>query len=144
MAGPEGMRSLGHMAAAYGLTGGLAAAVDLGVFWALAARLPALEAATLSFLMAAAVNYRLSSQWVFQRDWRQPAQALRFLLFALAGLGVNAGVTAWLAVPLGPLAAKACGIAMAFGVNFMMNARWVFRSKTTVGWRPGPGLHPSK
>ncbi len=138
------MRSLGFMAAAYGLTGGLAAVVDLGVFWALAARLPALEAAALSFLMAAAVNYRLSSQWVFRRDWRHPAQALRFGLFALAGLGINAGVTAWLAAPLGPLAAKACGIATAFGVNFMMNVRWVFASKATAAGRPGAGLPQSK
>lgn len=134
------MRSLGRKALAYGLTGGLAAVVDLGVFWALAARLPALEAAALSFLVAAAVNYRLSSQWVFQRDWRHPAQALRFLLFALAGLGVNAGVTAWLVVPLGPLAAKACGITTAFGVNFMMNARWVFASQAPASGQPGAGL----
>lgn len=138
------MRSLTHMAAAYSLTGGLAAAVDLGVFWALAARLPTLEAAALSFLMAAAVNYRLSSQWVFQRDWRHPSQALRFGLFALAGLGVNAGITAWLAAPLGPLAAKACGITTAFGVNFMMNARWVFRSRGPAAGRPGAGLAQPK
>ena len=104
---------------------------------ALAGRLPTVAAAALSFMLAAAVNYRVSSQWVFQRDWRHAAQALRFMLFALAGLGINAGVTAWLATPLGLLAAKACGIATAVGVNFMMNARWVFHRRVAASRRSG-------
>lgn len=130
------MRVPRQQALGYGLTGGLAALADIGIFWVMAPRMPALAAAALSFMAAAVLNYRLSSHWVFQRDWRHRAQALRFGLCALAGLGINAGVTAWLAATLGPLAAKVCGIGTAFGVNYAMNARWVFGRQRSRDVRP--------
>ncbi len=125
--------------AGYAVTGGLAALVDVGVFWWLSAYVPVLGAAALSFAVAAIVNYRLSASWVFQREWRSLAQALRFALFAIVGLGVNAGVTAMLAGSMpamqgwGPILAKVAGIGVAFLVNFAMNARWVFAGNTSAG-----------
>ena len=118
--------------AGYAITGGLAAVVDVGVFWVLAQHQPALVAAALSFAMAAAVNYRLSATWVFHCEWRNLRQALRFALFAAVGGAVNAGVTAalagWMGAlgPWGTTPAKVAGIGVAFLVNFAMNARWVF------------------
>lgn len=118
----------------YALTGGLAAAVDIGSFAALMALLvrsghaPVWAAASLSFLLAAAVNYRASAHWVFDREWRSGARALRFLVGASLGLAVNAGTTSALALLARwpPLAAKVAGVGLAFGLNFAVNARWVF------------------
>ena len=51
----------------YGLTGGAAAVVDLGLFSALCpAVLPVAPAATVSFLCAAVVNYVLTAKFVFK------------------------------------------------------------------------------
>lgn len=141
----------------YALTGGLAAAVDIGGFALLVALLdPAGGAArgegpgqaafpfrgllalakpsglwapaVLSFLLAAAVNYRASARWVFGSDWRDGGRALRFFLGASLGLAVNAGTTSALALLAHwpPVAAKVAGVGLAFGLNFAVNARWVF------------------
>ena len=127
----------------YACTAGLAAAVDIGGFLVLSTALFVLVpgalapglwvvsvgvAAALSFLLAAAVNYRLSAGWVFDHEWKNARRAGRFLVGASLGLAVNAGATTALAVwalwP--PLAAKVAGVGLAFGVNFSLNARWVF------------------
>jgi putative flippase GtrA len=113
----------------YTLTGGLAAGVDIGGFHWLAPRLqPLLLAAALSFVLAAMVNYTLSSLWVYRCRWRSMRRAALFLGFACVGLGVNAGVTWWLAstLPLHATLAKVGGVATAFGINFWMNTRLVF------------------
>ncbi len=118
--------------AGYGVTGGIAAIVDVGMFWLLLPHAAMPVAAVLSFTVALAVNYRLTATWVFRRDWRDPAQALRFVLFAMVGMAVNVGVTAavaaWLAAsePREAILAKVAGIGVAFVANFAMNARWVF------------------
>lgn len=134
----------------YALAGGLAAVVDIGGFALMALWLPGvLLPAALSFLAAAAVNYRASAGWVFGHDWRDAARAARFLVAASGGLAVNAGATSLLATlaQAPPLAAKVAGVGLAFGVNFMLNAHWAFRrpAGTTArdGMRehaPAPGL----
>lgn len=127
----------------YACTAGVAAAVDIGGFALLSAALAhfvpgALApgvwvasvgvAAVASFLLAAAVNYRLSAGWVFGREWKNARRAGRFLVGASLGLAVNAGATTALAVwaQWPPLAAKVAGVGLAFGFNFSLNARWVF------------------
>lgn len=114
----------------YALAGGLAAVVDIGGFHLLAPRLDSvLIAAGLSFAVAAGVNYTLSSLWVYRRGWRSLQRAALFMAFACVGLAVNAGMTWWLAqvLPLHATLAKAGGVAVAFGINFVMNTRLVFR-----------------
>ncbi len=117
-------------ALAYAVTGGLAAVVDVGGFHLLtqgAAPLPGvLLPAALSFGVAAGVNYLLTSRWVFRRDWRDLRQAGRFFGLACVGLAINSAMTTLLALALHPTLAKAGGVALAFGANFLMNACWVF------------------
>ncbi len=113
----------------YVLTGGAAAVVDIGGFHLLSPHLDSvLAAAALSFGIAAGVNYTLSSLWVYRRPWRSLRQAGLFLVFASLGLALNAGVTWWLAqlLPVPATLAKAGGVAVAFGVNFLANTHWVF------------------
>jgi putative flippase GtrA len=115
----------------YGLTGGAAAVVDVGVFIVLTAQgLFTPAAAAGAFCVAALVNYGLTSRFVFRQKL-----ALRrlgtFLAFALVGLGVNVGVTSAgvMIVNLPAMAAKIGGIGVAFLVNFWLNNTIVFRSQ---------------
>ncbi len=113
----------------YFFTAGMAAVVDVGGFVLLAGRgVPILAAATCSFIVAAVVNYLLSSRFVFQSD----ATTRRFLLFfaaALVGLTINVSVTYLAAVQLGlgPALAKLAGVGTAFLANFAINTALVFR-----------------
>lgn len=111
----------------YGLTGGLAAIVDLGGFAAtLALGMSLPIAATLSFLTATVVNYLLSASFVFG-SVISPWGYLRFLVFAGLGLLTNVAITIVAdAVGLPAVLAKLAGIAIAFGVNFLLNLAFVF------------------
>lgn len=115
--------------ARYFLTAGTAAIVDVGGFVLLTgAGVTVLPAATASFVVAAVVNYLLTSRFVFAEQ----ANRRRFTLFfavALLGLAINVGVTYFAAVQLGlpPALAKIAGVGTAFLVNFGLNAGLVFR-----------------
>lgn len=125
----------------YALTAGVAAGVDIGGFHLLAPHLdPVPAAAATSFALAAVVNYLLSSRWVFGSDWRDARRAGLFLAFALLGLTVNSGVTALAAalLPVHATLAKALGVGVAFGANYAMNARWVFRAPAPGACAGGP------
>jgi putative flippase GtrA len=113
----------------YLVTGGAAAIVDLGLFAGLhAAQLPTPAAAGLSFLAAAALNFRLSARFVFGHA-PNGRTVVRFFLVALVGLAVNVAVTVLGERLLGlpPVAAKLLGIACALAVNFTLNLVAVFR-----------------
>lgn len=123
---------LARQAFGYLIVGGLAALVDIGLFHWLAPRFAGvLLPAAFSFLVAAVVNYSLSSLWVYRRQWRSLRRAALFLLFASVGLCINAGVTWWLAnaLPIAPTVAKVGGVAVAFTANFLMNTFIVFRAE---------------
>ena len=124
------LATLLRLALGYLATGGLAAVVDIGGFHLLAPRFDGvLLPAALSFLFAAVVNYTLSSLWVYRRRWRSARRAALFGLFALVGLGINAGATWALAswLPIHPTLAKTGGVGIAFLANFLMNTFIVFR-----------------
>ncbi len=106
----------------YALTGGTAAIVDAGSFVALLhAGLPAISAGTVSFCIAAVINYRLTARDASLRGF------LLFLLGALGGMLVNVGVTTFaITGGVAPLIAKILGIGVAFFVNFAINSRIVF------------------
>lgn len=86
-------------------------------------------AAVTSFLVAAVVNYMLSSRLAFDAVPSVRGFGV-FLLAAVGGLVVNVSVTllgtAYLS--LAPVLAKVIGIGAAFLVNFWINLRVVFRS----------------
>lgn len=128
------MPVLARQALGYLMVGGLAAVVDIGLFHLLVSRpgsqgvlLPAVA----SFMVAAMVNYSLSSIWVYRRQWRSIRRATTFLLFALVGLSINAGATWWLvhSLPVHATLAKVGGVGIAFVVNFLMNTFIVFRAE---------------
>ena len=123
----------------YGVTGGIAAIVDAGGFaLLLKAGLAVWAAGTLSFCIAAGVNYGLSSRFVFARSATAHGFAL-FFVAALIGLSVNLGVTlagVYLA-GLVPIAAKIVGIGTAFLVNFALNLLVVFRPSAAAPLRRG-------
>lgn len=133
------MREILSKLARYGITGGIAAVVDAGGF-ALLLRtgLAVTIAATLSFCIAAGVNYGLSSRFVFARGATARGFAL-FFVAALIGLSINLGVTlagVYLA-GLAPILAKIAGIGTAFLVNFALNLLVVFRPSAAAPPRPG-------
>jgi putative flippase GtrA len=114
----------------YGMTGGSAAVVDLGLFSLLCPiYLPVATAATVSFGGAVVVNYVLTTMFVFNEQFGA-RRFMKFLAFAVVGLMFNVCVTVLVAsatpAPL-PLA-KAVGIATAFLFNFCLNAVFVFGS----------------
>lgn len=114
----------------YGVTGGTAAIVDAGGFALLMALgLRVAAAATVSFCVAALVNYLLSSRFVFASGRSAQGFAL-FFVMALIGLAINLGITlaGVYLVSLPPILAKIAGIGTAFLVNFALNLRFVFRA----------------
>jgi len=113
----------------YAVTGGIAAVVDSGGFALLVnAKLSIVVASSLSFCIAALVNYSLTSQFVFNHKATLRGFAT-FMGAALIGLTVNVGVTLVGVFVLGlpPFAAKLMGIAISFIVNFF-NLRIVFNT----------------
>ncbi len=123
------MVKLRRQGSRYLLTGGSAAVVDTGIFaLELAAGVPLIPAATLSFLVATVVNYLLTSRFVFHRE-PTLRRYLMFLAAASLGLVLNVALTAFLAAhtPLPPVAAKVASIAVTFVFNFAVNALLVFR-----------------
>lgn len=95
------------------------------------AKLGIVAASCLSFCIAVLINYSLTSRFVFNRE----ATVRGFAAFtdaAFIGLMVNIGVTLLgvFTVGLPPLAAKLTGIGTAFIVNFLINLRIVFHTRS--------------
>jgi putative flippase GtrA len=115
----------------YVLTGGTAAIVDLSVFAALhRVGVHIAVAASLSFCVAAVVNYTLTSIFVFKTPLSPKGFAL-FFGVALLGMSINVGVTVAGSTftPLGPILSKVCGIGVAFLFNFWLNSTFVFKAR---------------
>jgi len=111
-------------------TGGAAAIFDVSGFHVLLnAGLPIAIAASLSWLIAAFVNYHLTSRFVFDQAASR-GRLLQFLVGAAAGLSINVSVTLICAtmISITPMLSKVIGIGTAFIVNFFINLLWVFRT----------------
>ena len=116
--------------ARYVITGGTAAVVDLLAFHVLLSiALPIGLAAVGSWLIAAFVNYSLTSRFVFRHATSHKGRLPFFLVGAATGLCINAGVTLLFAEQFGldPLPSKLIGIGTAFIMNFFINLLWVFK-----------------
>jgi putative flippase GtrA len=117
--------------ARYFFTGGAAAVVDIGGFGLLSSlRIPIVIAAGSSFLLAAIVNFLLTSRWVFRTEARF-RDFFIFLMGTILGLMLNVTLTAagviYLTLPR--TAAKTIAIGATFLLNFWVNARVVFRNQ---------------
>jgi putative flippase GtrA len=126
------MTALRSKLSRYFLTAGTAAIVDVGGFSLLSLiRIPIAVCAVASFCLAAVVNYLLSSRWVFMQGPTLRGFGL-FFLAALGGLTVNVSVTLAGSLYLGiaPVLAKIVGVGTAFLVNFWLNLRIVFRTRS--------------
>lgn len=137
---------LAQKAALYFMVGGCAAVVDLSIFHFASGRgISTLVAAVASFLVAALVNYAMSSLIVFQTRFSL-GKAASFLAGASAGLVINSGLTVALAELGGmdPTLAKAMAIGATFVLNFSINTFIVFRSSTgRATHRDRAGADPS-
>lgn len=122
------MTHTGRRLLQYLITGGTAAAIDIGGFALLShARVPLVLAAACSFGAATVVNFLLTARWVFcVRPTRQ--RYVVFLIGAAVGLLVNVAVTyvgvTYMGLQRPP--AKAVAISTTFLLNFWINARIVF------------------
>lgn len=117
----------------YGLTGGLASIVNIGVYWALAARAawnPNLAWAA-GFLAAVLVGYVVHSRWSFRGHgrrgnlWRTGG---RFFIISLVSFGLNS-LWVWLLVthlrlPVWSPYPLVLGVTPL--IVFQLNRRWVF------------------
>jgi putative flippase GtrA len=116
----------------YFVTGGISAVIDVCVFAMLTGHRGSLVMASItSFIVAAIANYLMTSKFVFHKSLTFSNFGV-FLVAATVGLAVNLGVTLVGAVFIGltPTFSKICGIAIAFLVNFQLNARVTFRRKS--------------
>jgi putative flippase GtrA len=114
----------------YAVSGGIAAIFDAGGFALLhRAGTPTALAAVVSFLVAALVNFQLSSNFVFMQAPSRRSFVL-FLSMAAIGLSINAGLTVAIsnAGGLPPEIAKILAIGVTFVVNFLLNYFVVFRA----------------
>lgn len=113
----------------YAGTAGVAAIVDIGLFWGLSElSVPVAIAAVASFLVASVVNYTLTAPYVFQ----SPMSFLQYGMYlstASLGFAINVGVTLYLSEVVGfiPPLAKLIGVGIAFFANFALNSALVFR-----------------
>ena len=116
----------------YAGTAGVAAIVDIGLFWGLSELAISLGiASVVSFLIASIVNYVLTARYVFHAPIGLVNYGL-FLSCASLGFAVNVGVTLYFSNVVGLLAplSKLAGIGAAFFVNFALNSVLTFRKSS--------------
>jgi len=116
----------------YGLTGGLASIVNIGVYWILAARgMDPNVAWTAGFVSAVLVGYVVHSRWSFRGHGRRDNIARtggRFIAVSLVSFALNQ-LWVWLlvrhfALPLwAPYPLVLCVTPL---IVFSLNRRWVF------------------
>ena len=116
----------------YGLTGGIASVVNIGVYWLLAANgMDPNLAWTIGFLAAVLVGYVVHSRWSFKGHGRRDNLARtggRFFAVSLVSFALNQ-LWVWLLVSHFGLPLWAPS-PLVFGVTplivFSLNRRWVF------------------
>ena len=138
------MRSFAKSLVRYALTGGAAAVVDIGAFAFLsAASVPAIVAATLSFLTATVANYILTAWFVFSAtpSARRYVTFLAGSLFALL-INLSLTLTGVILFSIPRTTAKTVAVGMTFLLNFWINARLVFNRPIPQA-PPPTTTHPS-
>lgn len=123
--------SLGHQLARFGLIGVFTVALDFGLLYFLTSVLSVhyLTSTFLAFLIASAVNYLLSIQFVFDQGRHGISKEYAmFLVTTLVGLGINQ-LAMWSLVSLAEvryLPAKVFSLGVVTVWNFLSKKRLVF------------------
>ena len=115
----------------FGTTGVLATLTHVAVFVALVEwlNLRPLYAAAPAFLAAVGVSYGLNYRWTFRADGPHQVMLPRFVLVALAGLGINLLIT-WLVVDVGKYwygFALMLVVTLVPLMTYLLSRFWVFR-----------------
>jgi len=118
----------------YFFVGGVAAAVDIGIF---AVAVKGFEVdwffvALLSFVLATAVNYMLSIRYVFESGVRFKKQAEVSLVYLISAVGLvlNQSVL-WLLIETGDIdevLSKLMATSMVFICNYTVRSRFIFKT----------------
>lgn len=114
----------------FGFSGALATLTHAILFVLLVewANLRPLYAAVPAFLAAVGVSYSLNYSWAFKADGPHQVMLPRFLLVALAGLGLNLLIT-WAIVDVAHLwygYALAAIVTLVPSMTYLMSKFWVF------------------
>lgn len=117
----------------YLIAGGTAAAVDISLFLGLTALgMSYLIAGTISFVLATAVNFHLSANWVFRdRGGINFQRVVATYAVSVVGLGLNQLIL-WIGVErllLPLLFAKLLATGIVFFWNFLARNLFVFRHR---------------
>jgi putative flippase GtrA len=120
----------GHSMVRFAVVGGIGFGTDVLLLWLLhgIAHLWLWLATALAYLVAFAISFVLSREWVFPEAGRSRRQVYRYCwlvsgVLMLTVLGVQ--VLAWLGVPY--LAAKVATSGVVAIVNYVASRWWVFR-----------------
>ena len=105
----------------------LYALTDLAGYWYLASQVIAISVSITS-------NFLFNRFWTFSgsiEDQRNSVMYLKFLIVSLIGMGIQLGITYLLVenVAVYYMYAAAIGIAIAGGINYVVNRRWTFGIK---------------
>jgi putative flippase GtrA len=118
----------------YFFVGGAAAAVDIGIFTVAVKGLQFdwFFVALFSFVLATAVNYVLSTRYVFESGVRFKKQAEISLVFLVSGIGlvINQSVL-WLLIEVANLEevlSKVMATGAVFAWNYTARSRYIFKS----------------
>jgi putative flippase GtrA len=114
----------------FGITGVLATLTHVALFVLLVewAYLRPLYAAVPAFLAAVGVSYAMNYRWTFRADGLHQVMLPRFVLVALAGLGLNLLIT-WMVVDVGNYwygYALVLIIMLVPLVTYLLSRFWVF------------------
>jgi putative flippase GtrA len=92
---------------------------------------PLVFSTTVGFAIAAIVNYVCNRRYTFESNTRHTVALPKFLIVALLGAALNAGVVSWLDmhVQIHYLVAQACATITVLLWNFTANAIWTFKSR---------------
>ena len=105
----------------------LYALTDFAGFWYFASQVIAISVSISS-------NFLFNRFWTFRdsiEDQRNSVMYVKFLIVSLIGMGIQLGITYLLVenVAVYYMYAAAIGIAIAGGINYVVNRRWIFGIK---------------
>ena len=120
----------------YYAVGGSGVLVNLGILYALTdfAGFWYFASQVIAISVSISSNFLFNRFWTFRdsiEDQRNSVMYVKFLIVSLIGMGIQLGITYLLVenVAVYYMYAAAIGIAIAGGINYVVNRRWTFGIK---------------